>query len=112
MLVLIIFHVIFVRANFSYISEKNNSLAPINKIALGSCYNGLNNKNSRFDIFQKIDEHKPDLWIWLGDAAYIRPLKRTSYIQKISNFFSNKNLTFDYIGVEEKFNQTKNNTCN
>ena len=38
------------------------------RIAFGSCY-GIEDHKS--NIFETIAEDKPDLWIWLGDAAYV-----------------------------------------
>jgi hypothetical protein len=46
-----------------------NSLEIPNKltrIAFGSCY-GKDNLKS--DIFDNILKTKPDLWVWIGDAA-------------------------------------------
>lgn len=37
------------------------------RIAFGSCY-GL--VNFYTDIFRHVNAFKPDLWVWLGDAAY------------------------------------------
>jgi hypothetical protein len=37
------------------------------KIAFGSCFHIFNMKN---DIFATIGENRPNLWVWLGDAAY------------------------------------------
>ena len=55
------------------------------KIAFGSCY-GIWDFES--NIFETIVKDKPDLWIWLGDVAYVdapdiismglRPTKGTS----------------------------------
>ena len=38
------------------------------RIAFGSCY-GIFDKTS--DIFQTIAQDEPDVFVWLGDAAYI-----------------------------------------
>lgn len=37
------------------------------KIAFGSCFHIFNMKN---DIFATIGENRPNVWVWLGDAAY------------------------------------------
>lgn len=37
------------------------------KIAFGSCYGML---HFMTDIFKTINAYDPNLWIWLGDAAY------------------------------------------
>lgn len=37
------------------------------KIAYGSC-NGWRNRTS--DIFKQVLNDEPDIWLWLGDAAY------------------------------------------
>ena len=38
------------------------------RIAFGSCY-GI--RDFKSDIFETIADDKPDLWIWLGDVAYV-----------------------------------------
>ena len=37
------------------------------RVAFGSCYGLLNFST---DIFAHVNKYKPDVWIWLGDAAY------------------------------------------
>ena len=52
-----------------HFSPTQLSLAPESplKIAFGSCFHIFNMKN---DIFATIGENRPNLWVWLGDAAY------------------------------------------
>ena len=38
------------------------------KLAFGSCY-GIRDKKS--NIFETIVKDEPDVWIWLGDVAYV-----------------------------------------
>lgn len=37
------------------------------RLAFGSCYNIFDKRN---DIFDAVLAKEPNLWIWLGDAAY------------------------------------------
>jgi len=50
-------------------------------------------------MFKTIQTHNPELWVWLGDAAYA-DLR-----------FSFNNNNFDYQYSLNIFNQSKNNEC-
>lgn len=96
-----------------YIRNKNNhNITTLNNLTFGSCYNGINHLGGRFDIFDAIDKHNPNLWIWTGDAAYIRYAKDKIKIRyKILNSLFRLYYEFNDTRVEEKFNQTKYNDC-
>ena len=38
-------------------------------MGVGSCFNGVN--GFYFDIFKDVINDKPDVWMWLGDFAYV-----------------------------------------
>jgi hypothetical protein len=37
--------------------------------AFGSCYRGF--FSMRYDIFKQVNKNNPQLFLWLGDAAYV-----------------------------------------
>jgi hypothetical protein len=94
-------------------SEDRHNVSSINSFAFGSCYNGINKHKSRYDIFDTIHKNKPDLFIWLGDAAYIRYYKEgLGFFQRIKLNLFNKWRPINSTRIEKKFNQTKFNTRN
>ena len=46
--------------------------------AFGSCYRILDFKNDIFSVIGK--EHEPDLWAWLGDAAYTDNIPKAQWV--------------------------------
>lgn len=52
-----------------YLKDGNNSNIIISKLAFGSCFNGFGYK--RFEIFESILNNNPDIFVWLGDVAYL-----------------------------------------
>ncbi len=79
-----------------YIEEKHHNKIK-NNFAFGSCFYGR--LSTRFDMFKTIQENNPELWVWLGDAAY-SDLK----------YPLNKKI-FDYEFSQDMFNKSKNNEC-
>ena len=72
-----------------------NQSKNLQKISFGSCY-GLFGAKS--DIFKAISEYKPDIWIWLGDAAYVdQPIAPHYFIPSKREI------------VNKTFKETKNN---
>ena len=67
------------------------------RIAFGSCY-GLWDFQS--NIFESIVLDEPDVWVWLGDAAYVDDQDLISVI-----FHPTKGATSEY--VEQRLNMTK-----
>ncbi len=94
-----------------YRLSEENRLKSISKISIGSCYNGRDPINSRYDIFETISRHNPDLFIWLGDAAYIRPTNIIGRKMALYNCIFGIKQDFNYTLVEGKFNLTKFNKC-
>ncbi len=108
-LLITIFKIIF---SFYIANENKHNISAINNFVFGSCYNGVDHHKSRYDIFDIIENNKPDLFIWTGDAAYVRYYyKKPSFIDKIFNSLFNRYESFNSTHVEFKFNQTKNNIC-
>ncbi|CDW81812.1 UNKNOWN [Stylonychia lemnae] len=64
------------------------------KIAFGSCFGMLHFKN---EIFKTIRDYDPNLWIWLGDAAYTDDVAAGVYQ-------SDNSMPVDY--VQSQFQQT------
>lgn len=69
------------------------------KIAFGSCFKFY--RNQKTDVFKRISEHNPDVFLWLGDAAYIDNMPIVGYWTPEINMTK----------VEEKFNITKHDEC-
>lgn len=79
-----------------YIEETHHSNIT-NSFAFGSCFYGR--LSYRFDMFNTINRNNPELWVWLGDAAYAdNPL----------NFNTKK---FDLQYSSDTFNKSKSNEC-
>ena len=74
-----------------YIKEGHVSSKIITNFTFGSNYYGRNSESG--DIFAKINEHNPNLFIWLGNAVYLDQPK--------FNYFraSPKTMDFDMIRV-------------
>ena len=74
-----------------YIKEGHVSSKIITNFTFGSNYYGRNSESD--DIFSKINEHNPNLFIWLGNAVYLDQPK--------FNYFraSPKTMDFDMIRV-------------
>lgn len=80
-----------------YYIEENHHKNIINNFAFGSCFYGR--LSTRLDMFKTIEEHNPELWVWLGDAAYADPI------------FPLNEKIFNYEFSQEMFNKSKNNEC-
>ena len=83
--------------NFSYYIEENHHPDIINNFAFGSCFYGRS--STRLDMFKIILKNNPELWVWLGDAAY------SDYDLK------EKGKIFDYEFSQNIFNISKSNKC-
>jgi len=82
--------------NCFYIAEKHHTNI-LNNFTFGSCFYGR--LSTRLDMFKTIQEHNPELWVWLGDAAYADI--KFPITQKI----------FDFDFSQEVFNTSKQNEC-
>lgn len=83
----------------SSVHHKNITL---NNFSFGSCFGGYLKMDEKLDIFKQVLSRNPDLWLWLGDVAYIEPLS--------FNVFERTN-RLDMDHVQKEFNFTKNNLC-
>lgn len=79
-----------------YIEEKHHS-GIINNFSFGSCFVGR--VSTRFDMFKTILSYKPELWVWLGDAAYA----------DLTTPIDGK--MFNYEFSKQVFENSKNNKC-
>lgn len=84
-----------------YISPGDHTNITINNFAFGSCFYGK--YSTKLDTFKSILKENPQLWVWLGDAAYVD--KTTIF--DIFKSTINVNLTW----AKEIFNESKNNKC-
>lgn len=78
--------IFFIPILYTTVSPNDNSLKTTSRIRItfGSCANFIQNNTT--DIFKSIIEYKPDLFIWLGDFAYIdnKFLLLKSYLPDLS----------------------------
>lgn len=90
-----------------YISPNNHKITSINSFAFGSCYN-LHKNVSKYEIFNIIHKNKPDFFMWLGDAAYVRFARQSKYklVRKYQYYFSVFD-EFNRTRVLRQFNNTK-----
>ena len=83
-----------------YIPETNHNITNITSFAFGSCYN-LKKTISKYTIFNEISKTSADVFLWLGDAAYVdEPNLLYYYKQTHPN---------NWTRVEEIFNTSKSN---
>ncbi len=80
-----------------YIDESHHSQI-IDNFAFGSCFIGRS--STRFDMFKTIQKNHPQLWIWLGDAAYADNLVKVN------------GTLFNYEFSIDMFRKSKTNKCN
>ena len=92
-------------------AENEHNITSLSSFVFGSCYNGISKHRSRYDIFDIIDTHKPDFFMWVGDAAYVRyySTEKIKIRYKILNFLLGKWKVLNETKIENKFNQTKHN---
>jgi hypothetical protein len=60
-----------------YIKPGLHSNITLANFSFGSCYRGF--LSDRYDIFKIINQNNPNLWVWLGDAAYVHELHINVY---------------------------------
>ena len=90
-----------------YIPETNHNITNITSFAFGSCYN-LKKTISKYTIFNEISKTSPDVFLWLGDAAYVRYAPESKYklIRKYQQTFNIFN-PFNKTRVLRQYNNTK-----
>ena len=94
---------ILIKLIFSYyISPGLHNDTNIFRFSVGSCYRGPH--GTRSDIFRTITKYNPQLWLWLGDSAYVDRLTIFHYYRSTQDL--------NFTRVEEIFNDTKKNECN
>jgi hypothetical protein len=98
------FLTVFFLINFSMsypIKSSSQQNTTLNTFAFGSCFYGR--LSTRLDIFKTINLHKPELLVWLGDAAYVDRVALWDYYKS--------HLDVDFNKAEEIFSISKNNEC-
>ncbi len=92
----------FINITLNYHIPCNKNInKTFNNFSFGSCFLGF--LSDRDDMFNTINKNNPELWVWLGDAAYI------DYYTM--NYFSN-NILVDLEYAQYMFNKVKNDKCN
>lgn len=86
--------------NSYYIPCEKNLNKTFTNFSYGSCFLGF--LSDRDDIFKTINKNNPELWMWLGDAAYIDKIKL--------NYLSNE-FDFDEKFAIEMFQKVKKDKC-
>lgn len=84
-----------------FIHNEKNFNKTLSNFSFGSCFMGF--LSERDDIFKTINFNNPELWIWLGDAAYIDKINL--------NYFSS-NIPLDVEYAQKMFNKVKQEKCN
>lgn len=82
-----------------YYDDNNTDSLILTNFTFGSCFFGRLSKN--LTIFNSIQKHNSQLWIWLGDAAYVDEPNIVHYYK--STFPNN------WTRVEYLFNKSKTN---
>lgn len=71
-IIVIVVNLSFLQYTFSYyIAHGEHSNLTLNNFSFGSCWRGF--LSYRYDLFNMINKNDPQLWLWLGDSAYIHP---------------------------------------
>lgn len=78
MLKLVLMLLFLIYTNCTYISPGYYNNTTMTNFSYGSCYRGF--LSERFDIFKTVNLNNPQLWVWLGDAAYVHALD-INYLQ-------------------------------
>lgn len=100
----IIICLLIVIINTYYIRSDNYTNKTLMNFAFGSCFNKLPKfKKWNHTIFKTVLANNPDLWLWMGDSAYVDNTTVVKYHKHTLD------LNFTLIG--EKFNTTKNDEC-
>lgn len=99
---LLIISMLIIKIESYYIESGEHSEMTLNNFAFGSCFYGRH--STRMDIFKTIHKNKPELWLWLGDAAYVDKVAIWDYWKST--------LDVNFTLAEQIFNISKNNECN
>jgi hypothetical protein len=92
---------LFLQQYFSFFISSGNSSLPINSFAFGSCY--YKHAKERLDIFNAINKNSPELWLWLGDAAYLHGFTLLNYHKHT--------IEINFTQAAEMLNSVKNDKC-
>lgn len=84
-----------------YIPPGNHINMTLNNFTFGSCFYGR--LSTKLDIFDAIQKENPQLWMWLGDAAYVDKIAFINYW--------NSDLKVNFTLAEEIFDKVKKNEC-
>jgi len=104
MIISLITFSLIIDVSYSYfIPPFENSNKTLLNFAFGSCFKGFMSRSNRHDIFQIINDYNPELWLWLGDVAYLDYSTLHYYKHTI-----NLNLTES----KRRFDESKNDKCN
>lgn len=93
--------ILILLANVYSIYIKNEQQNVLNNITFGSCFYGRESK--RFDIFEKILSHNPQVWMWAGDASYVDELIIFNYWRS--------SIDVDFEKAQRIFEECKNEPC-
>jgi hypothetical protein len=85
-----------------YIETGDHKEITLSNFTFGSCFYGR--ESTRLDIFKTISKNKPQLFMWLGDAAYVD--------EKVTFGFWKSSIDVNFTRAEEIFEESKKNECN
>jgi hypothetical protein len=86
----------------SYYIPYGHHNTTLDNFSFGSCFKG--SRGYRQDIFNTINRNDPQIWLWLGDAAYVDNMRYSllSYYSSTHPFEEDR---------MKYFNETKYNEC-
>ena len=93
---------LLIPSTFTYfIPQGEHKNITLTNFAFGSCFRGFL-MTDREDIFKTIILNKPELWIWLGDTAYL---------DDPSPHYLKTTLELNLTESKRRFDESKNDKC-
>lgn len=88
---------LFYSFNSYYINNSHPDMT-LNNFTFGSCFYGR--ESTRLDIFEKIIKHNSQMFLWMGDAAYV---DLQTYV-----YYWKSNLEVNFTLAEQIWSESKN----
>jgi hypothetical protein len=98
--IIVSFFHLFHKSISYYIPTGAHSNITLHNISFGSCFYGR--ESERFDMFKVVLQNDPQLWMWMGDAAYVdEPTMR----------FWASSIDVNFTEVRSIFSASRENEC-
>lgn len=85
-----------------YLKNGYHNSTQLNNISFGSCFFGR--ESNRLEIFDVVMKHDPQMWLWMGDAAYVD--------EHITFRYFMSTIDVNFTNAEQTFNAAKNEKSN